>query len=295
MRRHATPACPDAAAALTSEVDEVVLARLANMVEEDSGIELRPEKRFVVMARLTQRLKELKLGSLHAYFRLVSSDAAERQIMVHRLCVHETRFFREDAHFKFVRDGLVPQWRSAADAGLRSRQIRAWSAACSSGEEPFSLAMLLLSLLPPESGWQISVFASDLSPEILQQASGATWPEARAADIPVELRRRFLLRGVGSRAGTVRAAPELRALMTFAQLNLMAPEFPRIGPFDLIFLRNVLIYFSAATKQKVVGRVLDQLNPHGHLIVGHADSLNHVTRRVRSVGPTIYAFPPRTR
>ncbi len=272
-------------------VDEAVLHRLAQMVETESGIELRPEKRFVVMARLSRRIQELGLESLHAYYRLVTNDAQERSVMVQRLCVHETRFFREATHFDFVRTVLVPRWRAAALAGLRPRVLRAWSAACASGEEPFTLAMVLLDALPPEIGWRIEVTATDISPAILQQAAQATWPEERANDIPAELRKRYLLRGVGSRSGTIRAAPEVRALVSFAQVNLIAPARPALGAFDLILLRNVLIYFSTATKKLVVDRVLDQLTSDGHLIVGHADSLNHITRRVRQQAPTIYAFP----
>jgi chemotaxis protein methyltransferase CheR len=268
------------------------LARLAGIVEHESGIELRPEKRFVVLARLSRRCQELGLPSLQAYYRLVSNDAAERATMVQRLCVHETRFFRESVHFDFVRQALVPRWRAAAESDRRPRQVRAWSAACASGEEPFSLAMVLLDALPPESGWRVEVLATDLSSAVLEQAARATWPIERAADIPAPLRQRYLLRGVGSCAGTVRAAPELRQAVTFAQVNLVGRDQPALGEFDLILLRNVLIYFSVDTKTKVIHRVLERLRPDGHLVVGHADSLNHLTTRVRAIVPTIYAFPP---
>ena len=164
--------------------DELALAGLAAIVESDSGIELRPEKRFVVLARLARRLKELGLPSLLAYHRLVTADATERSVMVQRFCVHETSFFREAVHFDFVQQVLVPRWRAAAAVNRRPREVRAWSAACSSGEEPFSLAMVLLSAFPPESGWQISVMATDLSPTILDQAAQATWPVERATSFP---------------------------------------------------------------------------------------------------------------
>jgi chemotaxis protein methyltransferase CheR len=275
----------------STPADEAVLQRLAEIVEAESGIELRPEKRFVVLARLRRRMQELGLTSLPAYHQRVASDAAERALMVQRLCVHETRFFRESAHFDFIRRVLVPRWRAAADAGLRPRTVRAWSAACASGEEPFTLAMVVLDALPPASGWTIDVRATDFSAEILRQAVEATWPEARATEIPPELRQRYLLRGVGSRAGTIRAAPELRQLVTFARVNLIEPSPASLGVFDLIMLRNVLIYFNLDTKRVVVERVLERLASDGHLIVGHADSLNHVTRKVRPLEPTIYVFP----
>jgi chemotaxis protein methyltransferase CheR len=271
--------------------DELVLARLAAMVEEDSGIEQRPEKRFVVLARLVRRCQELALPTLHAYYKRVASDPIERAVMVERLCVHETRFFREAVHFDFVRDALVPRWRAAADAGVRPRELRVWSAACSTGEEPFSLAMVLLAALPPESGWRVNVLATDLSRDVLARAAQATWPAERAREIPEALRQRYLLRGIGTRAGTVRAAPELRDVVTFSQVNLASRELPPLGSFDLILLRNVLIYFSPTTKRGVVDRVLDHLGPDGFLIVGHADSLNQVTTRVRPISPTIYGFP----
>src|SRR5262249_55925791 len=155
-----------------------------------------------------------------------------------------TRFFREPAHFAFLEEKVFPAWRARAQSGARSRTLRVWSAACSTGQEAYSLAMLLLRSFPEHEGWRYEVWATDISERALTVARAATWPAEAASQIPGEYLRAFMLRGVGPREGLVRASPRLRRLVRVERVNLNDPEWPAQEDFDLIFCRNVLIYFT---------------------------------------------------
>ena len=201
---------------------------------------------------------------------------------------NETSFFREWSHFELLATRVFPAWRAQAAAGRRARRVRAWSAACSTGQEPFSLAMLLREHFAPGEGWELEIVATDISTRVLQQAESAVWPIAKAAEIPTPLLKKYMLRGGGTQAGRMRAGPELRQLVRFQRLNLNEPPYAIDGPFDLIFCRNVLIYFTAEGRAAVVGRLVPLLAPEGHLFLGHAESLQGQPYRMRPVIPTVY-------
>jgi chemotaxis protein methyltransferase CheR len=257
------------------------------LVHDEAGIFLSAAKKALLVGRLSRRLRELDLESFADYYARVASDPAERIRMLDALCTHETQFFREPQQWAFLESRVYPAWHAAAALGSRPRRIRAWSAACSSGEEPYSLAMSLLASFPAEQGWSIEIAASDLSTKILSRAEAAVWPMEKAAAIPDVLRRRFMLRGVGSQEGRMKAGPEIRSVVRFARVNLNAESYPLAGPFDLILCRNVLIYFDARSKGDVIRRLLSRLGPGGLLLLGHAETLAGVDG-VRSVGPTAY-------
>jgi chemotaxis protein methyltransferase CheR len=183
---------------------------------------------------------------------------------------------------------VLPAWRDEADAGARPRTLRVWSAASSTGEEPYSAAMLALALLPPEQGFRVDVLGTDLSTRVLARARAACWPIARAAEIPPGYLQAFMLRGVGAQEGTLKAAPELREVVRFDRLNLNGDPWPHLGTFDLVFLRNVLIYFDGETRRRVLGRVAAHVAPGGHLLLGHAETLGTDVPGLRSVFPSVY-------
>jgi chemotaxis protein methyltransferase CheR len=243
-------------------------------------------KKALLVGRLARRLRALGLGSWAAYHERVVADPAERVRMIDCICTNETQFFREARHFEFLADRLFPAWRTEAEAGGRPRRIRAWSAACSTGEEPYSLAMSLLAAVP--AGWDLEVLATDLSTRVLERAGAAVWPLERSHQIPEPFRRAFMLRGFGGQQGLMKAGPEIRALVRFARLNLVGEDWPAPGAFDLVFCRNVLIYFDRPTKERVVERLVERLAPGGHLFLGHAESLAGLTTRLRAVMPTVY-------
>jgi chemotaxis protein methyltransferase CheR len=262
---------------------------LREFIYKQAGIHLSPAKKALLVGRLARRLRALGLASFAEYCARVRVDAAERIEMLDAICTNETRFFRESKQFEFLASTVYPSWRTAAALGARPGSLRAWSAACSSGEEPYSIAMSLLEHFTGD-GWSIEVLGTDLSTRVLARAEAATWPIAKAAEIPEGLRRRFMLRGHGSQEGLMKAGPALRSVVRFGRMNLHVEPYPVSGPFDLIFCRNVLIYFSRESKAAVVERLLSRLAPGGLLLLGLAESLSGLTDRVRSVGPTVYAL-----
>ncbi|HET7434336.1 MAG TPA: protein-glutamate O-methyltransferase CheR [Thermoanaerobaculia bacterium] len=257
-----------------------------DFMHREAGISLSEQKRSLVMGRLAPRLRALSLSSFTEYLDHAARDREEAVRLIDAICTNETHFFREPKQFEFLQQRVLPQWLAEAAEGRRKKQVRVWSAACSSGEEPFSIAMVLHSALPD---WHIEILASDLSTKVLDRASEALWPIERAAEIPEHYRKAYMLRGVRSQEGKMTAKPELRERIHFQRINLNGERWPVGGRFDLIFCRNVLIYFDAAGKQRVVQRLLDVLDPAGYFFLGHSETLNTL-ERVRSVGPTVYQF-----
>ena len=258
------------------------------LIYEQAGIHLNASKRALLAGRLARRVRELGFCRLREYHEYVSSHAEERVRMLDRITTNETSFFREPRQFELLETRLLPEWREAAAAGTRPRRIRAWCAGCSSGEEPFSLAMVLVACCPPADGWEIEIVASDLSTRVLERAQGATFPEQRAARIPRRYLERYMLRGVRSQQGFVKAGPELRERIRFERVNLMDEKDAVSGQFDVIFCRNVLIYFDAASKTQVLRRLQSQLLPGGYLFLGHAESLARGESRMKPVAPNVY-------
>jgi len=257
-----------------------------SLVYREAGISLSDQKRALLVGRLAPRLRELALDSFGAYFDRVSSDREELVRMIDSVCTNETHFFREPKQFAFLEGEVIPRWREEAERGARRREVRVWSAGCSTGEEPYSIAMSLAANLPD---WSIDIVATDLSTKALARASRGIWLIERGAQIPVHYRKAFMLRGAGPEEGKMAARPELSALIRFARVNLNHESYPVAGQFDLIFCRNVLIYFDQPSKRRVIDRLLDRLDPHGYFFLGHSESLN-MFDRVRAVGPTVYSL-----
>jgi chemotaxis protein methyltransferase CheR len=260
---------------------------LQRLIYGEAGIYLSEAKQALMAGRLGRRVRALGLPSYADYCQLARRDAQERQRLLEAICTHETRFFREPRQFELLEKVIVPEWRRLAAGGQRSRHVRVWSAACSSGEEPFSLAMVLLDHLPAAHGWAVEVLATDLSTRVLAQAREARWPVARAAEIPATYLRRYMLRGTRSQEGFMRAGPALRDAVRFASLNLHDDTYG-VGRFDLVLCRNVLIYFDRAAKAHVLTRLASHLEPGGHLFLGHAETLSASDAGLRLVAPTVY-------
>jgi len=260
-----------------------------DLIHRESGIFLADHKQALLGGRLHSRLRALGMTSYGDYFKAVQKDESERIEMLDRISTNETHFFREPHQFEFLKTQVLPRWVEDARAGRRSRSIRVWSAACSTGEEPYSTAMLLLDQLPASEGWSIEILATDLSTRVLQRAKDAVWRIEKAEEIPTPYLKAFMLEGTGPEKGKMKAGPEIRSLITFSRMNLNSRPYPVPGRFDVIFCRNVLIYFNAATKVNVVEELLGHLAPTGLLLLGHAESLHGLTEQARSVGPTIYA------
>lgn len=247
------------------------------LIYDTAGISLTAAKKALVNGRLSKRVKHLGLSSFAEYFALISgSDARERQIAVDLLTTNETFFFREPKHFDFLREEVLPHWRG----GLR----RLWSAACSSGEEAYTLAMVMADHCPT-AAWEI--IGTDLSTRMLDRARAAQYPMQRAENIPRSCLTAHCLRGIGRQEGTFIIERDLRERVRFAHANVKN-DLSSLGYFDVILLRNIMIYFDQETKRQVVSRVLRRLKPGGYLMVGHAESLNGITDAVEPVRPSIY-------
>jgi chemotaxis protein methyltransferase CheR len=247
-----------------------------------AGIHLAPAKQALVAGRLNKRLRVLGASTYRQYFDMLSSTThpaavSERQIAVDLLTTNETFFFREIGHFDFLRATLIPQWGK--------RPVRCWSAASSSGEEAYTLAMVLAA----HHGGDWQIVGTDISSRVVETARQATYAIERSKNIPLNYLREYCLKGTGDKAHSFRIAPEIRQRVSFSLANLQQSQ-NQLGKFDLIFLRNVMIYFDLPSKQRVLHNVIDRLKPGGLLFVGHAESLNGVTEQVKLVKPSIYQY-----
>jgi len=263
-------------------LSDIEFARFSRFIYDVAGISLGPDKKAMVVGRLAKRLNLHGLSSFSEYYRLLSRDQRERQVAVDRLTTNETHFFREPVHFKLLRDRVLA-------SHPRGRSFRAWSAACSSGEEVYTLAMVLADELA-DAPWE--VLGSDISSRVLEQAQSGLYAMERASELPAECLRKYCLKGIGGKEGSFLVSPKLRARVRFAQINLTEPV-PATGEFDVIFLRNVLIYFQPETKRQVIERLLNRLRPGGWFFVGHSESLNGVADGLdlEGVAPSVYKLP----
>jgi chemotaxis protein methyltransferase CheR len=243
-------------------------------------------KKALVSGRLAKRVQHFGLPSYDAYFRLLTDGAHkdEVQLAVDLLTTNETYFFREERHFELLREAAVSA-RPDLHAGA---PFRVWSAACSSGEEPYSIAMVLADVLGA-APWE--VMASDISTRVLQRARTAHYPMERAAHVPQDYLRRFCLKGIRDQQGTLLVDRTLRERVQFRQVNLNTTLPGDLGTFDVVFLRNVMIYFNGDTKRQVVKRVLGRIKPEGHLFIGHSESLQEMSDMLRPVIPSVYRKP----
>ncbi len=277
-------------APVTPVLTDEEFALFQTLIYREAGIHLSPMKKALLVSRLGKRLRELGLRSFGAYHRTVREDRGGELVrMLDAICTNETHFFREPRQFAHIESTIVPAWRADAEAGRRSKTVRVWSAACSTGEEPYSIAMLLAHCFADDPQWRIEILATDLSTRVLQQAREGVWPIQRAKHIPEHLLKAYMMRGRRTQEGLMKARPELRSMIDFARVNLNDAASGVTGKFDLIFCRNVLIYFDDASKARVLDRLLAHLAPTGFVFLGHAESLSRWSDRVRSVGPTIYA------
>jgi len=257
------------------------------LILREAGIYLSEAKRALLVGRLIRRVRELELPTFGAYYaRIAGGDAQELVRLLDAIATNETHFFREPKQFELLEDRVCSEWLVEAAAAQRARRVRVWSAACSTGEEPYSIAMVLLDRLGED--WDLEIVASDLSTKVLDRAAQAVFPIGRAEEIPEHYRRRFMLRGIGPEEGNCRAGKAVRAPVRFERINLNDDEYPVTGMFDAIFCRNVLIYFDGPSRLRVIERLTRRLVPGGYLFLGHAESAARTATDLRPVMPAVY-------
>ncbi len=276
---------PTGTASLRQDGLDGVFDRISALMYEISGVNLTDGKRELVRARIGKRLKATGWDTYGEYVDFVESQEGREELarMVDALTTNKTSFFRELPHFEYLRDTVLPHFANPR------KPLRIWSAGCSSGEEPYSVAILLRQVFQDLPRRDVRILATDLSQEMLARARKGVFDEQQTEGLPAKLRARFFQPVHGSASGTVRyrVQEEVRDMVKLAPLNLVGP-WPMKGPFDVILCRNVMIYFDRATRERLVQRFTQLLPPGGHLMVGHSESLNGLAHDLQYVQPAVY-------
>jgi chemotaxis protein methyltransferase CheR len=258
---------------------------IRTLVMENTGIVINENKRELIYSRLSKRLRSLGLRSFDDYLKVLDNGNNRQEMVafINSITTNLTAFFRENHHFEFLREKGIPECSARARSG---GTIRVWSAGCSTGEEPYSIAMTFAETLG-FSGVDWRILATDIDTEVLTTASQRIYAEDRVTGISPPTLKRWFRRGTGPNTGRVQVSPQLAERITFRQLNLIQP-WPFKQKFDIIFCRNVVIYFDLETQKKIFNNYANQLNDNGLLFIGHSESLFKVTDRFDSIGHTIY-------
>lgn len=262
--------------------------RFADFIMRELGIKMTEQKIPMLQGRLQRRLRALRLPSLEAYQAYLFDSANGGQELadfIDAVTTNKTDFLREATHFDYLVEQVIP--RIQPEPGRRL-EVKIWCAGCSTGEEPYTLAMILSEYGARRGNFAFSIFATDVSTRVLYAAQAAVYDEARIEPVPMEWRKKYLLRSRDPDKRTVRIVPELRERVRFARLNFMDPDYGVKEMFDAIFFRNVMIYFDRPTQEAVVGRLCRNLRPGGHLFTGHSESLMALDVPVRMISSAVY-------
>lgn len=261
--------------------------RLSKFIYNELGIKMPIEKKLMLQSRLLKRLSELHVESFQAYLDFVFSKEgkeSELRTVIDLVTTNKTDFFREPAHFEYLNEVVLPELTEEK----KRKKIKFWSAGCSSGEEPYTLAMTLNDYLEKMPGYDFSLLATDLSTRVLEKASLAIYGMDRIKDIPLSLKKKYLLKSKDPNNKTVRIVPSLRKKITFQRLNFMNPAYYTDDDFDAIFCRNVIIYFDRATQEAVINKLIAHLRPGGYFFLGHSESITNMDVPLKHIRPTIF-------
>jgi chemotaxis protein methyltransferase CheR len=280
------PACAPGISVMMPELSDSEFNQLSQLVYQHAGIHLPPQKKELVRSRLTKFLRSRHLASFQEYYRQVLDDPSGLELvnLLDAISTNMTAFWREPKHFEFLGQELLPALRQKCKA---APQWRFWSAGCSSGEEPYTIAMVLMNAIMDKELSGVKIYASDINTQVLNQAQRGIYHLAKVEPLSQEWRRRFFQKGVNQWEGYVRVKPEVKQLVEFFRFNLM-DTFPFKEECDVIFCRNVMIYFEKATQTELVKKFYHSLKPGGYLFIGHSESLCNISHQFAYVKPTIY-------
>ena len=260
-----------------------VFNKIRELVKDKIGIVLSEGKQDMVYGRLTRRLRALDLPDFESYIKIIESGHEEELInLVNAITTNLTSFFREERHFGYLKTNVFPELMKKNAA---TRKIRIWSAGCSTGEEPYSIAMTVKEFFPTD--WDVRIIATDLDSNVVNTGKKGVYPLARVDGVSKEYKKRWMRRGKGDKSDFVKMSPELQELITFKQLNLLEGR-PIKGPIDIIFCRNVVIYFDKETQRLLFDRYADTLASDGHLFIGHSENMFNVCDRFVPLGHTVF-------
>lgn len=272
----------------STELSERDFRRFSTLVYEQCGINLHQGKKELVRARLGKRLRETGFKDFNAYYKFVTQkdNGDELVRMLDAISTNLTSFFREEKHFDFLKEVVFPTYEEGKNRTAFYR-TRFWSAGCSTGEEPYSLAMWLLEYFRNSQRFDMKILASDISTKALTKANNGIYPAVRLENIPASTVRTYFQRGYGRQEGYFRVKTSLRKMIEFKRLNLMEP-FPFKEAFNLILCRNVMIYFDKTIQQSLTDKFYDALLDGGYLFIGHSETLTGINHRFRYIRPSIY-------
>jgi len=261
-------------------------ARLSDFIYSRYGIKMPEAKHIMLQSRLQKRLRALEIPTFAEYVDFVFSNEGSDEIvhMMDVVSTNKTDFFRESQHFDFLTQTVLPELYETN----HQSSIKVWSAGCSSGEEPYTLAMVISEYTSQHHGCDFSILGSDLSTIVLGKAVSAVYPEDRVDIIPLALKKKYLLRSKDRTHPTVRIVPELRAKTSFMRLNFMDDSYSAPNNFDIIFCRNVLIYFDRQTQEKVINKLCRHLRPGGYFFLGHSESVTGIDVPLKQIKPTVF-------
>jgi len=270
------------------ELSDSEFQAFSDLVYKKAGINLHAGKKELVRARLAKRIREDGFESFGEYYHFVINDETGDELvqLLDSISTNLTNFFREPKHFQFMAQVFLPEIKHVA-LKKGGRRLRIWSAGCSTGEEPYSIAVTVLENLPDFDRWDIKILATDLSTRVLQTARQGVYRAERLADIPQEVLRRYFQKGRGDWNGWFKVKDQVKRLVVFRRLNLVEP-LPFRKPINLIFCRNVMIYFDKNTQTDLVARLYQVLADGGYLLIGHSESLTGVSQTFHYIQPTIY-------
>ncbi len=274
---------------IRAQMSSELFNRLSDFIYTESGIKMPLSKKTMLEARLQKRLRAIGINSFGEYCNYLFSPegiANELVNMIDVVTTNKTDFFREPQHFSYLLEHVLPDLINTKGSGIR-RPFMIWSAACSSGEEPYTLAMVLDEFSHKAQGFHYTVLATDISTRMLDKAKEAIYDEDRVQPVPVELKRKYLMRSKDRALRQVRIVPELRAQVRFRRLNFMAGDFGMREKMDVIFCRNVLIYFDRPTQEKVINRLCEHLRPGGYLFTGHSETISGMDVPLETVANTV--------
>ena len=265
---------------------------IRELVYNRSRINLGPDKKALVSARLGKRLRATNITSISDYCRFLQGQQSDEELahLIDAISTNHTFFFREHAHFDFLTTHALPEMEARRKTA-QWPQCTVWSAACSSGEEPYTLAICLAEFFGLDPAWPWRIEATDISHRVLQKARVGVYREETVSKVPAKLLRAHFQKGFGPQDGNYRVKPHLQSTITFRQMNLLEGAFPMKDPFQIIFCRNVMIYFDRATQEELVNKLARQLVPGGYLFVGHSESLSGIQHPLELIKPAIYQKP----
>ncbi|MDH4161377.1 MAG: chemotaxis protein CheR [Nitrospirota bacterium] len=266
---------------------------LRAFIQKECGIKMPPAKRVMLEARLQKRLRALGITTLKDYREYLLTDAGRNGELIHcidAVTTNKTDFFREPSHFDYLAAQALPSLIDAG-AGRERKRITVWSAGCSTGEEPYTLAMVLSEFAETRPGFDFKVLATDISTRALEKAWLAVYDRERAAPIPEKLKAKYLLRSKDSSKNLVRIAPWIREKVAFQRLNFMEDRFSIRDKIDVIFCRNVIIYFDRPTQEQLMNKFCRHLGPGGYLFLGHSETIHNMDVPLVATAPTIYRRP----